>query len=180
MPERRAAEDDRETLFVARTWRVRVLIQIACIVQALGWIALVSALGFDDDENNALALTILTVFVAGPPFLAVFPMIKLRPDGRLVLRGWTQTKRSTVMEVVRLSMTQYGLRFEFADGSEFTSVIFQATHYFSRPRVLDFVDAITRTPGFAQSYDPWDVLQRGGIELYTRSEVGPESAPAPH
>jgi hypothetical protein len=63
-------------------------------------------------------------------------------------------------------MTKYGLRFEFEDGTTFTSVIFQATHYLKRPRVLEFIDAL-RDDG-ETLYDPWDVMKPGGIELYSR------------
>lgn len=152
-------------VYRSKTWRVRPWIQAGCVLQAVGWVALFGVLGIRGNEGP-LAWAAAVGFVVVVPFLALWPAIRLGRDGALVLRGWTQVRRAHVAEIARLSMTEYGLRFEFEDGTTFTSVIFQATHYFKRPRVLEFIDAL-RGDG-ETLHDPWDVLKPGGIELYSR------------
>jgi hypothetical protein len=149
----------------SKTWRVRLWIRAGCVLQAVGWIALFAILGVRGNEGP-LTWAATVGFVVVVPFLALWPAIRLRPDGALVLRGLTRVRRAHVEEILRLSMTEYGLHFEFADGTTFTSVIFQATHYVKRPRVLEFVNALN---GDGKAlYDPWDVTKPGGIELYSR------------
>ena len=157
--------DQREkSPFVARVWRVRLWIRIACLAQALGWLALFGILGVTGEEGP-LTWAALAVFVLVVPFLAFGPRIRLDADGALRLRGWTRSRTTGVDQIVRLSMNEYGLVFWFADGSHFTSIIFQATHHLARPRVLEFVEALTGEA--APVFDPWDVLKDGGLELYS-------------
>lgn len=141
------------------------------MLQSLGWIALVWSLRVKGDET-VLGWIMLATFVIGVPFLALWPAITLRPDGELRLRDWLQVRRAHVDDIARLAMTQYGLRFEFADRTRFTSVLFQATLSWKRPRVLGFIDAVTQGRNMRESFNPWDAAQPGGLELYERRKDG--------
>ncbi len=155
--------------YPSRIWRVRALIRVGCALQSLAWLALIVALpGRDGDSDPVLVGLGLGALIVLPPFLAFWPVIRLQPGGALLLRGWTRSHRATADEIVRLSMTQFGLRVVFEDGSAFTSVIFQATAGRRRPRVLTFVDAVTRGVGGVSGFDPWDLRSRSEIELYSR------------
>lgn len=173
---------DGTTSFVPRVWRIPLWIRVVCLAQALGWLALCGVLGLTGREGP-LFWGVLAAFVIVVPYLAVRPRIHVRSDGTLLLSGWLHMRKTGWDQVTRLSMTQYGLRFSFADGSHFTSVVFQPTRHIRRPRVLEFVEGMTGQTDL-RVFDPWDAARNGGIELYlkggndsssSRGETGPAS-----
>lgn len=147
-----------------RVWRVRLWIRALSVLQALGWVTLFLSLGVRGDET-ILTWAALAVFVVVAPFLALWPRILLRPDGSLVLRDWIAVRTVTVEDITRLSMSKYGLHFEFADRTSFTSVIFQATRHIRYPRVFDFVEAITGERPLLEDWNVWDAAFDQGIQL---------------
>ncbi len=144
---------------------MRGWVRLLAVLQSVGWIAL----EFTEDEG-LFTLVELAVFVAVPPFLALFPVVKLQADGDLLLRGWTSRRLANAAQVRRLAMTQYGLQLRFDDGTRYTTVIFQATRSFGRPRVLEFADALRRAPRGSKSFDPLDLFRQREIEIYNRDD----------
>lgn len=161
------------TSFVPRVWRIPLWIRIACLAQALGWLALCAILGLTGREDPTF-WGVLAVFVIVVPYLAMWPRIRVRADGTLLLSGWLHRRKIDWHQVTRLSMTQYGLRFSFADGSYFTSIVFQPTGHVRRPRVLEFVEAMTGQKNLPV-FDPWDAARDDGIELYRKTGNAPSS-----
>ncbi|PWC04213.1 hypothetical protein [Agromyces badenianii] len=157
--------------YEASVWRVRTLIRVGAVTQALGWIALVLVLGVRGDET-LFSWAALVGFVVVVPFLALWPRIRLRADGSVTFWGWTRVLTANVDEIVRLSMSPYGLRCEFADGSTFTSVIFQATGHIRYPRVFDFVEAATGERPVLESWRVWDAATDHGIQLFPPVTAG--------
>jgi hypothetical protein len=157
--------------YIARTWRVRTWIRALSVGQSLGWLALIWSPGFRRDES-IWTIVAFVAFVVVPPYLALSPVIKLQPNGALTLRGWTSQRRLNADQIIRLTMTEFGLEIIRDDCTRFTSVIFQATHSFGRPRVLEFVDAIRRGPGGAESFDPLKLFRENGLEIYSRDDPG--------
>ncbi len=140
------------------------------VLQSLGWIALVWSLGFRA-EDGVWPIVGFVIFVAVPPFLALRPLVKLQADGELLLRGWTSRRRGNAAQVRRLAMTQFGLKLTFDDDTTYTTVIFQATRSFGRPRVLDFSNALRRVPGGSKSFDPLDLFHERDLEIYRREDL---------
>jgi len=162
------------TSFVPRVWRIRLWVRVVCLAQALGWLAFCGILGLTGREGP-LFWGVLAAFVIVVPYLAMRPRIRVRSDGALLLYGWLHLRKTDWDQVRRLSMTQYGLRFSFADGSHFTSVVFQPTRNIRRPRVLEFVGAMTGQKDLPV-FDPWDAARNGGIELYLKGGNDPSSS----
>jgi hypothetical protein len=125
---------------------------------------MVFGLGLEGDEGPTFWIT-LFVFIVVIPYLALWPMVKLRSDGSLILRGWTRTRKAHISEIARLSLTSLGLRFEFERGDRFTSVIFQPTHHVRYPRVFDFVEAITGVRPSLERWNVWLAATPDGIQL---------------
>lgn len=155
--------------YLAKTWRVRAWIRVLAVLQSLGWIGLVWSLGFRGDEDVSTFVA-LFVFVAVPPFLALRPVVKLGSDGELLFRGWTSRRRANARQIRGLAMTPFGLELTFDDGTRYTTVIFQATLSFGRPRVLEFADALRRDPGGSKSFDPRDLFFKRDLELDRRED----------
>lgn len=156
--------------YPARTWRVRAWIRALTVLQSFGWLALVWSLGFRADED-VWPIVGFVIFATVPPFLALRPVVKLRADGELLLRGWTSQRRANAGQVRRLAMTQFVLKLTFDDRTRYTTVIFQATRSFGPPRVLDFVDALRRDPGGSKSFDPLDFFRERDLEIYCREDL---------
>lgn len=155
--------------YPARIWRVRSWIRVLTVLQSFGWLALVWSLGFRADED-VWSDVAFVIFATVPPFLALFPVVKFRTDGALLLRGWTSQRWANAGQIRRLAMTQLGLKLTFDDGTSYTTVIFQATRSFGRPRVLEFVDALRRDPGASKSFDPLELFRKRDIEIYRRED----------
>jgi hypothetical protein len=177
MSDKSTTSGDGATPFVPRVWRIPLWIRIACLAQALGWLALCAILGLTGREGP-LFWGVLATFVLAVPYLVIRPAIRLRADGTVRLYGWIHTRGAQADQITRLSMTQYGLRLSFADGSRFTSVVFQSTYGVWRPRVLEFVEAIAGQKDLP-SFDPWSAAQEDGIELYTKRGSDPDSSHRP-
>jgi hypothetical protein len=133
-----------------RAWRIRPWIRIACLVviAALVWVSVwISTTPDDgvfdhaDDPTQAWGYTIIIATVL--LYLSWVPVLVVYGDGRLVLQGWTRRRETHVTEVTGMGMNEFGLVIAFADGSTFTSVIFQATRVLNYPRWFDFAEAIT-------------------------------------
>lgn len=155
--------------YPARIWRVRSWIRVLTVLQSFGWLALVWSLGFRADED-VWSDVAFVIFATVPPFLALFPVVKIRTDGALLLRGWISRRRANAGQIRRLAMTQLGLKLTFDDGTSYTTVIFQATRSLGRPRVLEFVDALRRDPGASKSFDPLELFRKRDIEIYRRED----------
>ncbi len=158
--------------YQAKSWRVRTWIRALALLQSFGWISLAWATGFRGDGMDLLGTIAFALFVVLPPCFALIPVIKLRADGRLLLRGWTTRRLANAAEINRLAMNKYGLKFKFNDGTTYTSVIFQATRSFGRPRVLEFVDALRGKPGSSPSFNPMDLYLQPEIEIFRSEDLG--------
>lgn len=156
--------------YSAKTWRVRSWIQVLTVLLSFGWLALVWFLGLRSDVDVWSELAFLS-FSAVPPFLAMRPVVKIRSDGELLLRGWTSQRRANAGQIRQLAMNQFGLQMTFDDGTSFTTVIFQATRSFGRPRVLEFADALRQDPGASKSFDPLELFHKRNIEIYRRTDI---------
>lgn len=149
-----------------RTWRVRAWIRAFTVLQSLGWIALVAALGFSE-PLSVWGVIGPILFVIVPPYLAFRPVVKLGDHGELLLRGWLFRRQTNVAQIRKLAMTQFGLKVSLADNTSFTTVVFQATISFGRPRVLEFVDAIRRDNLASKNFDPDALFYQSELEIYS-------------
>jgi hypothetical protein len=124
------------------TWSIRPWVKIASI--AGGAVFALAAYGLAREGTTSPAYLVLTAAATvGVPYLGLWPRIQISDDGTVDLRGCFARRRTTVTNIRSLSMTGYGLRFEFFDGQPFTSIVFQATSYRRFPRYVEVVHAVT-------------------------------------
>jgi len=125
-----------------RTWSIRPWVKIAAIAGGAVFALATYGVASEGTASPAL-LVVLAAGVVGVPYLGLWPRIQISDDGTVDLRGCFARRHTSVNKIRSLSMTGYGLRFDFVGERPFTSIVFQDTRYVRYPRYVEVVHAIT-------------------------------------